>query len=141
MIVSFLSNEYSTPNNALFDLTVQVNDLRNNDGEVLFALYNKDGSIPDEKYEHFYLKGSAPIKNNSAKYVFTNLPKGNYAVNILHDENLNGHIDKRRFPPTPKEGIGFSNYESIGLRNKPNFSDASFKLDSSMAINVIVIYM
>lgn len=141
LLFSLITMGHPSPNNGLYELTVQVNDLRNNDGEVIFALYNEDGTLPDEKYKHFYLKGASEINNNSAEYVFTDLPKGNYAVNILHDENLNGKIDKRRFPPTPKEGIGFSNYDSIGLRNKPNFSNASFRLDSTMAINVTVIYM
>jgi len=141
LFISLISIGQPQPNNDLYDLIVDVHNLRNNEGEVLFALYNKDGTIPDEKYKHFYLKGTSPIWNNSAKYVFTSLPKGKYAVNILHDENLNGKIDKRIIPPTPKEGIGFSNYESIGLRNKPNVPDASFNLDSTMVINITIIYM
>ena len=38
-------------NNKTFTLTVNVNDLRNSTGIVQFALYNKDDTIPDEKYE------------------------------------------------------------------------------------------
>jgi len=60
-------------------------------------------------------------------------------VNILHDENKNGKIDKKFI--LPKEGIGFSNYKSIGFTNKPNFSKASFELDSKTEINIKVIYM
>lgn len=123
----------------LYSLTVEVHELRNNDGEVVFALYNEDGTIPDEKYKRYYLAGTSAISNNTARYVFSDLPKGIYAVNILHDENKNGKIDKRFF--IPKEGIGFSNYESIGLRNKPNFKDAGFALDSTMTIAVKIIYM
>ncbi|WP_317124951.1 DUF2141 domain-containing protein [Paenimyroides viscosum] len=41
----------------------------------------------------------------------------------------------------PKEGIGFSNYQTIGLRNRPNFSKASFELNADKTVEVKVIYM
>ena len=79
------------------------------------------------------------INNGNAEYTFSNLPKGNYSVNILHDENNNGKIDKGLL--LPKEGIGFSNYSSIGLTNRPNFKKASFELTQNKTIKVKVIYM
>lgn len=136
-LLGFIPIGNIAPLNNLYDLTVTVSELRNNDGEVFFALYNKDGSIPDEKYNHYYLSGTSPIQNHSAKYKFLDLPKGRYAIHILHDENRNGKVDKRFF--IPKEGIGFSNYDSIGLKNRPNFRKASFELDSTTAISVKVI--
>jgi uncharacterized protein (DUF2141 family) len=57
----------------------------------------------------------------------------------LHDENSNGKIDKGLI--LPKEGIGFSNYSSIGLTNRPNFKKASFELTQNKTIKVKVIYM
>jgi len=60
-------------------------------------------------------------------------------VNILHDENSNGKIDKGLLLPV--DGIGFSNYDSIGLTNRPDFSGASFTVDSDMKIDVKIIYM
>ncbi len=60
-------------------------------------------------------------------------------MNILHDENNNGKIDKGLL--LPKEGIGFSNYQSIGLKNRPNFSKASFELNTDKTISVRIIYM
>jgi uncharacterized protein (DUF2141 family) len=36
----------------------------------------------------------------------------------------------------PKEGIGFSNYSSIGLTNRPNFKKASFDLFQDKEIKV-----
>lgn len=120
-------------------LTVNVADLKNNQGVVQFALYNKAGSIPDENYKQYYKMKKVEIHNKSATITFDNLTPGVYAVNILHDENKNGKIDKGWVLPV--EGIGFSNYESIGLTNRPNFSKASFELKKSTEINVKVIYM
>ena len=122
-----------------YSLTIKVNDLRNSEGIVQFALYNKEGSIPDEKYKKYFKKDIAVINGNTASITFHDLPKGKYAINILHDENKNGKIDKKFI--LPKEGVGFSNYRSIGFTNRPNFSKASFELNSDMEIEVKVIYM
>ncbi len=79
------------------------------------------------------------INEDSAKLIFTDLPEGKYDVNVLLDENNNGKIDKGLI--LPEEGIGFSNYESIGLRNKPSFEKASFYLSADKSITVKIIYM
>jgi uncharacterized protein (DUF2141 family) len=121
-----------------FSLKVKVNGLRNSKGVVVFALYNKDKSIPDEHFKHYYLKQTAEIKNNSSATTFENLPEGKYAVSILHDENKNGIIDKGFVLPV--EGVGFSNYQSIGLTNRPKFKNASILLNSDKELTVKVIY-
>lgn len=131
---SFSENQAET-----YTLTVKVENLRNSKGVVQFALYNKDNSIPDEDYKKYYRLEKAKIVNGKSEITFKSLPQGKYAVNILHDENNNGKIDKGLL--LPKEGIGFSNYQSIGLRNRPNFSKASFLLNADKTIDVTVIYM
>ncbi len=123
-----------------YSLTVKVEDLRNSKGVVQFTLYNKDGTIPDEKFENYYQMETSKIHNGSATISFLELPEGNYAINILHDENHNGKIDKKFMLPLPKEGIGFSNYESIGLTNRPNFSKASFQLIKDSTKHIKIIY-
>jgi uncharacterized protein (DUF2141 family) len=122
-----------------FSLTIEVDGLRNSKGVVQFSLYNKDGSIPDEHFKKFYKKEVTDISNNTATITFYNLPEGKYAVNALHDENKNGKIDKSFI--LPKEGVGFSNYSSIGLTNRPKFSKASFELNSDSEIKINIIYM
>ncbi|HRO08659.1 MAG TPA: DUF2141 domain-containing protein [Saprospiraceae bacterium] len=122
-----------------YSLTIEVENLRNSKGVLQVALYNKDGSIPDENYKNYFKIETAQITNGKSKIIFKNLPKGKYAVNILHDENNNGKIDKGLI--LPKEGIGFSNYSSIGLTNRPNFKKASFDLFQDKEIKIKVIYM
>lgn len=134
-----LLGSFTTPSEETFSLKVEVNQLRNSTGVVQFALYNEDGSIPDEDYGKYYRLLKGEIINGSSQITFEHLPPGRYAVNILHDENKNGKIDKGFI--LPKEGIGFSNYRSIGLRNKPNFTKASFELTGNRTIEVMVIYM
>ncbi len=134
ILLSFSAKEQNT-----HTLTVEVENLRNSKGVLQVALYNKDGSIPDEDYKNYYRLEKAKIVNGKSEITFKNLPKGKYAVNILHDENNNSKIDKGLI--LPKEGIGFSNYQTIGLRNRPNFSKASFELNADKTVEVKVIYM
>ncbi len=132
---SFIPAEKATG----FSLTVVVKDLRNSNGTVLFALYNRDDAFPDEHYKKYYKKIIGNIVNGSSTVIFKNLPQGKYAVNILHDENNDGKIKKGII--LPKEGIGFSNFQSIGLSNRPSFNKAAFYLGRDTKINVKVIYM
>ena len=122
-----------------YSLTIIIKDLRNSKGVIQFTLYNKDGSIPDKDFENYFKISKKEIINGSSMVTFKNLPSGKYAVNILHDENKNGKIDKRFILPV--EGVGFSNFQSIGLKNRPNFSKASFELKENKTISVMVIYM
>ena len=122
-----------------YSLTVEVNETRNSKGVVQFALYNEEGSIPDEKYAKYYKLLTATINDGTSSVTFTDLPVGTYVINILHDENRNGEVDKGFV--LPKEGLGFSNYESLGITNRPKYSKASFELKSDMKIEVKVIYM
>ena len=69
-----------------YSLTVEVNNLRNSNGIVQFALYNAEGTIPDEFYKKCYKILKVEIINGSATISFNKLPSGKYAVNILHDE-------------------------------------------------------
>lgn len=132
-IPSFQTNQQKS-----FSLTVETNNLNNNKGSVVFALYNKEDAIPDEHYKKYYKKIIGKIENLASSVTFEDLPAGKYAVNVMHDEDNNGKIKKGFI--LPKEGIGFSNFESIGLGNKPNFKKASFELNEDKSIVVKMIY-
>lgn len=65
-LYSFTSNE-----NDQISLTVVVDNFRNENGSVQFALYNKDGTIPDEKYKKYYKILKGEIVNGSATGIGT----------------------------------------------------------------------
>lgn len=138
-VFSLTLYSFANPSADTYSLTIEVKNLRNSKGVVQFALYNKNGSIPDEDYENYYKILKGEIVNSSSTITFKNIPSGKYAINILHDENKNGKIDKGFILPI--EGIGFSNFQSIGFSNRPNFSKASFELKENKTISVKVIYM
>ena len=91
----------------VFSLTVETRHLRNNEGTVVFTLYNREDAFPDEHYKKYYKKMTGKIMKQSSAVTFKDLPAGKYAVNILHDEDGNEKIKKGII--LPKEGIGFSN--------------------------------
>lgn len=138
-VLLLLFTSFSNQANDTFSLTINVEKIRNSDGIVQFALYNKEGSIPDENFKKWYQIANMNIVNGSSTVEFHNIPAGKYAINILHDENNNGKIDKGFMLPI--EGIGFSNFETIGFSNRPSFSKASFNLNTNMIITVKIIYM
>ena len=93
-VLLVLSSSFQNKKEETYPLTVKVKDLRNENGVVQFALYNTNGSIPDEEYTKYYRKNTAKIKNRSAEITFLNLPRGKYAVNVLHDEDKDGRVKK-----------------------------------------------
>lgn len=138
VLAPYFLSSFAVTQTETYSLTVKVENLRNSKGVVQFTLYNKDGSIPDELYKNYYRLEKSEILDGQSEITFKNLSEGKYAVNVLHDENTNGKIDKGLL--FPKEGIGFSNYQSIGLRNRPNFYQASFEIKSNKTISVKVFY-
>lgn len=137
--VTLIGLSFTCKPTEMVSLTVNVSNLRNSNGTVLFALYDREDAFPDEKYKKYLRKLTGKINNGASSVTFKNLPKGIYAVNILHDENNDGRIKKGLVLPT--EGIGFSNYQSIGLSNRPSFNKASFSLQANKKISVNIIYL
>jgi uncharacterized protein (DUF2141 family) len=139
ILIILLLSSFNSKKDVAFHLTIEVDGLRNSNGTVLFALYNRVDAFPDEHYKKCIKKLTCKIIEESATVTFESLPEGNYAISILHDENSDGKINRGLL--LPKEGIGFSNYESIGFSNRPAFPKASFNLNSDMKLKVKIVYL
>src|ERR1700731_2410064 len=92
---------------------VDVVGLHNDVGQVGCNIYSSSAGFPTDpsKALHGVL---TPIKDKKATCDFSGLPKGRYAIAVMHDENSNGKVDTN-FIGIPKEGVG-----------APKFDDASF---------------
>ena len=139
LLVIVLLSSFSIQKEETCSLIIEVSELRNSTGTVLFALYNREDAFPDEHYKKYFKKLTGKIENGASSVTFKNLPEGKYAVNILHDENNDGKIKKGII--LPKEGIGFSNYNSVGFSNRPSFEKASFSVLNDKKIKVNIIYL
>jgi len=67
------------------------------------------------------------IRDKRARCDFEDMPKGTYALAVVHDKNMNGKLDTN-FMGIPTEGYGFSN-NAKALLSAPSFSAASFPYD------------
>ncbi|GAP42965.1 hypothetical protein TBC1_111107 [Lentimicrobium saccharophilum] len=57
IVLNFLFASFSNQNQETYDLTINVNALRNSTGSVVFALYNREDAFPDEHYKKSLLSG------------------------------------------------------------------------------------
>ena len=109
------------------DLTVDVSGLRNYKGRVVLMLWadsEHDSSFPDPSRVQFRDErpGDPPcdlsqaslcrrtiesLQNLTVSYTFRDIPQGDYAVFVFHDENNNGVLDTGLFH-RPLEGRGYS---------------------------------
>jgi uncharacterized protein (DUF2141 family) len=117
-------------------IMVVVNNCRNNNGTVCFALFNRPDGFPGAKkaFKIVYEK----ITHNSSTAEFDNLPDGEYAVSIFHDENNNKIMDKSLIG-MPTEGHGASN-DAKGHFGPPAYSDAKFDLKNGAKSIKISLY-
>jgi len=61
-----------------------------------------------------------------------NIPSGNYAFAIFHDENSNMELDLNVLS-IPKEGFAFSN-NAMGLFGPPSWEQSSFSLPENSVL-------
>ena len=122
--VIFLSICCSFRSVAQSSLSVTVSNLRNEKGHVLISLFKEGNGYPDEP-ENAFRKEKLRISNNKAAIVFSNLPAGEYAIAILHDENDDLKMNKT-WLGLPREGYGFSN-NVMGTFGPPSYSRAKFR--------------
>lgn len=102
-------------------LQVEVTGIKETVGVIQVALFNKHED---------YLKKPAhaqKVKASKGKVIlnFDNLPIGDYAISLIHDENDNGVLD-RNIIGIPQEGFGFGN-DSMGRIGPPSFTAASVR--------------
>jgi uncharacterized protein (DUF2141 family) len=106
---------------------VKILNIRNNKGSIACALFESPEGFP-KKFLHFATNIMiVKIRESEASCYFTNIPPGNYAMAVIHDENMNGKLDTN-WLGIPKEGFGFSN-QAKALLSAPSFSAASFQYD------------
>jgi uncharacterized protein (DUF2141 family) len=122
----------AAPAQSTSTLTVRVTGIRNANGKIRLGLYRDSNFVEGREIE-------IDAKTLTAATVFTNLPRGVYAVNLFHDENMNDKMDTNLFG-MPVEGYGFSNNPAKRM-GKPGFDETNFHLNQSIAaIEITMIY-
>jgi len=120
-------------------LTVLFDNIRNKDGKIYVFIYNYENQYPDNPYRNFEINKQVVSDYGTLKFTIPeSLCKGNYAVSVLDDENMNEDLDS--FFGMPTEGYGFSNNVSPFL-SVPDYKDLLFDLSTNKkTINLTLQY-
>lgn len=132
LILAFIFSGISTTNaqEETFNLTVNISGLSSNKGTLMVGIYNKKEHFLNKQFKGDFAK----IENKKSVVVFKNLPKGEYAVSFIHDENDNKKMDTN-FIGIPKEDYGCSN-NATGFMGPPKYDDAKFQLSKNKVIEI-----
>lgn len=93
-----------SPPDTTASLTIRVVGLTSTDGQVRVAVFESEESWLDSPAHEIVLEAGDP----AAEWTIENLPYGDYAVAVFHDENGNG-LQDTNFVGMPTEPFGFSN--------------------------------
>jgi uncharacterized protein (DUF2141 family) len=107
-------------------LAVEVRGLRNGSGVLRAKLVASAEGFPASD-AHVLTKQKHPIRGERVRLAFYEVPYGEYALVVLHDEDDDGALT-RGWLGLPAEGLAFSNGARI-RRGPPSFEEARFALD------------
>lgn len=132
LIITFIFSAIFTTNaqEQTFNLTINISGLNSDKGNLMVGVYNKKDNFLKKQFKGDLVK----IKDKKSVVIFKDLPKGEYAVSFVHDENNNKKMDTNFFG-IPKEDYGCSN-NATGFMGPPKYNDAKFLLSENKTINI-----
>lgn len=116
---------------AQFTLKVEITGLRNNNGNLLFELFDQN--------QKSLKVGTEIISNNKCVIVMDNVKPGKYGFNYIHDENKNRKLDTKMLI-IPKEGYGYSNNPEANF-GPPAFKKWIFEVKENTKLNLKITYL
>ena len=114
-------------------LAIVAGNFESNSGKAVVNLFRQQDDIPKKPFR----TGTAEIVNGRATIWFENLPVGDYAAILFHDENSNGIVDHRF--GFPNEPMGFSNNWRLSLfSGMPTFEKLKFEFRESGSYTIMI---
>lgn len=104
-----------------------ISETSSDEGVIQLLIFDQEKGWP-ESLDDAWKTVTLPIENGIAKKTITNVPAGNYAVTVFHDQDENGVIRKNRIG-YPVDNFGFSNNPSLFF-GVPSFEKCSRKVTS-----------
>ena len=105
-------------------ILARIGGIRNDKGHVIARLYHgADGFSSDASKA--YREAKFEIRGGAAVVTFADVPYGEYAIWIHHDEDEDGEL-KSNFIGMPKEGVGVSGPPPSFI---PTYKEARFELN------------
>jgi uncharacterized protein (DUF2141 family) len=118
LVIAFSRFEAS----AQSSLEIHVNNIKSKKGSIQFGLFATEADFLKLPIEKKVIKSTG----KDVTVVFENLPPGDYALSVIHDENENGELDSNAFG-IPKEGFAFGN-NALGSFGPPPFEKAKITI-------------
>jgi len=113
-------------------LTINVSDIQIVKGSILVAVCDKDNFLKGN-----IKRGMALVKEYKATIEIADLPAGDYAIMLFHDENGNYQLDMSE-SGVPLEGVGFSKVDLfVGM---PEFEECKITVSEDLSIAVKLHY-
>jgi uncharacterized protein (DUF2141 family) len=120
-------------------ILVHIRNIKNNKGQVNVNLFNKEDGFPGNYKKAYKIIRTVITDTNNILVEFSNLEYGNYAIAIIHDEDLNNELKTGLFGK-PLEGYGFSNNVK-GLVGPPDYKEAIIHLDTNkLELSILMNY-
>lgn len=111
LFASFQNREHQS----IETFTVHIKNVKNERGQLIIAIFDNDTDFLEKPYMTVRTSAVSP----ELEVNFENLKFGEYALSVIHDENVNDKLDTNLFG-VPKEGFGFSN-DVMGTFGPPSF--------------------
>ncbi len=119
------------------DLTIHVDEIRNDHGRVYVTLFNSASTWLDGKLST--QDDSVPAHPGQVSVTFHDVAPGRYAAVVFHDENGNTVMDYDLIG-LPTEGFAFSN-QARPFLSAPSFDRCAFEMGGQNAqISIKMIY-
>ena len=119
-------------------LTVVVDGLRHQSGQVCLRVYSSEQGFPGSA-RGVVQSGCTKVTGKSAIKDFYGLKPGTYAVALYADKNNDSKLNTN-FLGIPSEGFWISNNPKAKTR-PPKFSEASFDLSQNKTIKIAMQYL
>lgn len=136
-LLSFAYSSQTIPETTgLYNLTIVIQNIKNDKGLIRLNVFNKDAGFPQDPGKSGFSSSTKSVKGKTL-VTFKQIPSGEYAVAVIHDENNNGSFDMKGI--FPREGFGSSNNPKVRY-GPPLYKDSAFKLDSNKIISININY-
>ncbi len=134
IFILFLISKIGFCQNSALEIT--VTNIRNSTGTIKWAVFKNETQF--KKYDDYVDAGYVNAKQGNVIITTKNIPDGNYAISVYHDENNNSEIDFN-FLGLPTEGFGFSNNPVIYF-GPPSFRECCFDKSGKKNVSIKVKY-
>ena len=116
-------------------IKIMVTNAEDASGHVRVSVFSGSEGFPGKR-KYALKTASTTVQGSKAFVTVKDLPPGEYAVAVLHDQNDNGRMDTNAVG-IPKEGWGVS-LNKAPLIRAPRYSEAKFRLEPGQERSLVI---